>query len=160
MSREQAPEAIPVVVEFNSTGLIEDQLSPIDDPFDCGELVTDQNQTTPMLSMSANNIVVPIVKDESIIMGGSPVKSTNGHCSPDGNGQLGKREPDPDAIKMFCGQIPRHMDENDLKKMFEEFGPVYQLNVLRDKATGQSKGNSLRFSFIFVFFRWFCFWQQ
>lgn len=56
------------------------------------------------------------------------------------NGQVQKSEPDPDAIKMFVGQIPRSMDENDLRKMFEEFGAVYQLNVLRDKATGQSKG--------------------
>lgn len=50
-------------------------------------------------------------------------------------------EPDPDAIKMFVGQIPRNMDENDLRKMFEDYGPVYQLNVLRDKNTGQSKGS-------------------
>ncbi|XP_048769011.1 CUGBP Elav-like family member 2 isoform X9 [Ostrea edulis] len=56
------------------------------------------------------------------------------------NGQVQKSEPDPDAIKMFVGQIPRSMDENDLRKMFEEFGAVFQLNVLRDKATGQSKG--------------------
>ena len=49
-------------------------------------------------------------------------------------------EPDADAIKMFVGQVPRSMDENDLRKMFEEFGPIYQLNVLRDKVTGQSKG--------------------
>ena len=49
-------------------------------------------------------------------------------------------EPDPDAIKMFVGQIPRNMDENDLRKMFEDYGPVHQLNVLRDKNTGQSKG--------------------
>lgn len=48
--------------------------------------------------------------------------------------------PDPDSIKMFVGQIPRTMDEKDLKQMFEEFGPVYQLNVLRDKTTNQSKG--------------------
>ena len=54
-----------------------------------------------------------------------------------------KTEPDPDAIKMFVGQIPRSMDENDLKKMFEEFGPIYQLNVLRDKITGQSKGKAI-----------------
>ena len=53
------------------------------------------------------------------------------------------REPDHDSIKMFVGQIPRSMDENDLKKMFEEFGEVYQINVLRDKATGQSKGTFL-----------------
>ncbi|KAK3097291.1 hypothetical protein FSP39_008418 [Pinctada imbricata] len=56
------------------------------------------------------------------------------------NGQVQKTEPDPDAIKMFVGQIPRSMDENDLRKMFEEFGSVFQLNVLRDKASGQSKG--------------------
>jgi len=51
-----------------------------------------------------------------------------------------KSEPDPDSIKMFVGQIPRSMDENDLRKMFSEFGDVFQLNVLRDKDTGQSKG--------------------
>ncbi len=50
------------------------------------------------------------------------------------------RDPDPDAIKMFVGQIPRNMGEHELKKMFEEYGPVYQLNVLRDKQTGESKG--------------------
>ncbi|XP_014663084.1 PREDICTED: CUGBP Elav-like family member 1 isoform X2 [Priapulus caudatus] len=48
--------------------------------------------------------------------------------------------PDPDSIKMFVGQIPRTMDEKDLKQLFEEYGPVFQLNVLRDKTTNQSKG--------------------
>ncbi|XP_046346070.1 CUGBP Elav-like family member 2 isoform X19 [Haliotis rufescens] len=56
------------------------------------------------------------------------------------NSQTQKTEPDPDCIKMFVGQIPRSMDENDLRELFEEYGPVFQLNVLRDKATGQSKG--------------------
>ncbi|XP_070542774.1 CUGBP Elav-like family member 2 isoform X10 [Ptychodera flava] len=50
------------------------------------------------------------------------------------------QQPDPDAIKMFVGQIPRSMDENDLRKFFHEYGEVYQLNVLRDRSTGQSKG--------------------
>ncbi|XP_076305905.1 CUGBP Elav-like family member 1 isoform X6 [Tachypleus tridentatus] len=49
-------------------------------------------------------------------------------------------QPDPDAIKMFVGQIPRSWDENDLKKIFEEFGAVYQINILRDKITHQSRG--------------------
>jgi len=52
-------------------------------------------------------------------------------------------DPDPDAIKMFVGQVPRSMDEEDLRKMFEEFGPICQLNVLRDKVTGMSKGKRL-----------------
>lgn len=49
-------------------------------------------------------------------------------------------QPDPDAIKMFVGQIPRSMDEEKLRLMFEEFGKVHQINVLRDKVTSQSKG--------------------
>ena len=55
-----------------------------------------------------------------------------------------REEPDPDTIKMFVGQIPRSMDENEIRKMFEEFGPVFQLNVLRDKLSGQSKGKNLK----------------
>ena len=49
-------------------------------------------------------------------------------------------EPDPDAIKMFVGQIPRNWDENDLKNLFEEYGPIHSMNILRDKLTTQSKG--------------------
>jgi len=56
------------------------------------------------------------------------------------SGVSNSEQPDPDFIKMFVGQIPRSMDENDLRKMFEEFGRVHQINVLRDKVTGQSKG--------------------
>ena len=55
-------------------------------------------------------------------------------------GNIDKHEPDVDAIKMFCGQIPRNMHESELREMFEQFGPVFQLNVLRDKQTGESKG--------------------
>lgn len=49
-------------------------------------------------------------------------------------------QPDTDSIKMFVGQIPRHWNESDLTKIFEEFGPVYQISVLRDKVSQQSKG--------------------
>lgn len=41
---------------------------------------------------------------------------------------------------MFVGQVPRSMDEQQLKEMFEEFGRVHQINVLRDKTSGLSKG--------------------
>jgi len=69
------------------------------------------------------------------------------------NSQFHSNEPDPDAIKMFAGQIPRYMDENDLQKLFEEFGPVYQINVLRDKVTNQSKGETVHYIINF-FFNW------
>lgn len=52
----------------------------------------------------------------------------------------GEEQPDPDNIKMFVGQVPKSMDEEQLKRMFEEFGRVHSINVLRDKTTGTSKG--------------------
>ncbi|XP_020278331.1 CUGBP Elav-like family member 1 isoform X7 [Pseudomyrmex gracilis] len=49
-------------------------------------------------------------------------------------------QPDPDNIKMFVGQVPHDMDENDLRTMFEEYGRVHQINILRDKITGSHRG--------------------
>jgi CUG-BP- and ETR3-like factor len=49
-------------------------------------------------------------------------------------------EPDSDAIEMFCGQIPRTMSENELRMLFENYGRIYKLNILRDKQSGESKG--------------------
>ncbi|CAD1473550.1 unnamed protein product, partial [Heterotrigona itama] len=48
-------------------------------------------------------------------------------------------QPDPDNIKMFVGQVPHDMDENDLRKLFEEYGRVHQINILRDKITGSHR---------------------
>ncbi|XP_059361430.1 CUGBP Elav-like family member 2 isoform X4 [Carassius carassius] len=51
-------------------------------------------------------------------------------------------QPDPDAIKMFVGQIPRSWSEKELKELFEPYGAVYQINILRDRSQSppQSKG--------------------
>ena len=94
-------------------------------------------------------IVIPIVLVHEVIVKMSMLASLNmlaGKISPlsdkavnisDNNGD---DVPDDDAIKMFVGQVPRSMDEDDLKQFFEEFGPVHQLNVLRDKTSGVSRG--------------------
>ncbi|KAI1697705.1 RNA recognition motif domain-containing protein [Ditylenchus destructor] len=58
------------------------------------------------------------------------------HLSAESNGA----EADPDTIKMFVGQIPRHWDEPECRTLFEEYGPVFHLNILRDKTTNGSRG--------------------
>ncbi|XP_062705209.1 CUGBP Elav-like family member 2 isoform X2 [Aedes albopictus] len=73
----------------------------------------------------------------------TPRKSPQGYGGggdEDTGDEIIRDQPDPDYIKMFVGQVPRSMDEQQLKEMFEEFGRVHQINVLRDKTSGLSKG--------------------
>ncbi|KAL1374468.1 hypothetical protein pipiens_004906 [Culex pipiens pipiens] len=82
------------------------------------------------------------VLDDVVLSAGSmsPMGGDDGGSVIVGEDGIIRDQPDPDYIKMFVGQVPRSMDEQQLKEMFEEFGRVHQINVLRDKASGLSKG--------------------
>eukprot|EP00640_Fibrocapsa_japonica_P003000 CAMPEP_0113936028 /NCGR_PEP_ID=MMETSP1339-20121228/3033_1 /TAXON_ID=94617 /ORGANISM="Fibrocapsa japonica" /LENGTH=266 /DNA_ID=CAMNT_0000938361 /DNA_START=152 /DNA_END=949 /DNA_ORIENTATION=- /assembly_acc=CAM_ASM_000762 len=47
---------------------------------------------------------------------------------------------DPDAIKLFVGQVPKDMNEDALRPIFSEFGDIFDLMVIRDKSTGAHRG--------------------
>lgn len=44
------------------------------------------------------------------------------------------------SVKLFVGQIPREMDEENLVPYFAEFGPIVELTVIRDRITKSHKG--------------------
>ncbi|OQR99335.1 CUG-BP- and ETR-3-like factor [Achlya hypogyna] len=46
----------------------------------------------------------------------------------------------PDAVKLFVGQVPRTMEEADLRPILEAFGPLYDIVIIRDKVSGTHRG--------------------
>ncbi|XP_016313977.1 CUGBP Elav-like family member 2 isoform X17 [Sinocyclocheilus anshuiensis] len=80
-----------------------------------------------------------IMLEGRLLSAGERINGTAGKM----NGALEHSDqPDPDAIKMFVGQIPRSWSEKELKELFEPYGAVYQINILRDRSQNppQSKG--------------------
>jgi len=43
-------------------------------------------------------------------------------------------------MKLLVRNLDRAVTEDELKKMFQEFGAVQSCNLVMDKATGESKG--------------------
>mmetsp|Transcript_19522 Transcript_19522/g.55975 ORF Transcript_19522/g.55975 Transcript_19522/m.55975 type:complete len:547 (+) Transcript_19522:104-1744(+) len=46
----------------------------------------------------------------------------------------------PVEVKLFVGRVPRTYDENTLKPIFEEFGPVTDCAIIRDRESHTHKG--------------------
>ncbi|KAJ4815044.1 hypothetical protein LUZ62_027610 [Rhynchospora pubera] len=45
-----------------------------------------------------------------------------------------------DSVKLFVGQVPKHMTEEQLIALFKEVAIVDEVNIIRDKATKASRG--------------------
>eukprot|EP00339_Tiarina_fusa_P022428 CAMPEP_0117031000 /NCGR_PEP_ID=MMETSP0472-20121206/22330_1 /TAXON_ID=693140 ORGANISM="Tiarina fusus, Strain LIS" /NCGR_SAMPLE_ID=MMETSP0472 /ASSEMBLY_ACC=CAM_ASM_000603 /LENGTH=357 /DNA_ID=CAMNT_0004739231 /DNA_START=141 /DNA_END=1210 /DNA_ORIENTATION=- len=56
----------------------------------------------------------------------------------DGTGEDGNDEDEP--VKLFVGQVPKQMNEEDIFPTFDPFGPLKDVAVIRDKHTGLHRG--------------------
>lgn len=56
-----------------------------------------------------------------------------------------------ESVKVFVGQIPRHMSESQLLALFQEFAVVDEVNIIKDKITRASRGFSFFFFLQFFF---------
>ncbi|KAI3829608.1 hypothetical protein L1987_03735 [Smallanthus sonchifolius] len=50
------------------------------------------------------------------------------------------RKHSDESVKLFVGQVPKHMTEEQLAAMLQEFAIVDQVNIIKDKATRASRG--------------------
>ena len=51
---------------------------------------------------------------------------------------------EPDAIKLFVGQVPKSFEEKDLRPYLEPYGAIHELLILRDKISHVHKGGETR----------------
>ncbi|XP_019084155.1 PREDICTED: RNA-binding protein BRN1-like isoform X2 [Camelina sativa] len=50
------------------------------------------------------------------------------------------RGEEEESVKLFVGQIPKHMSESQLLTLFQEFAVVDEVNIIKDKITRASRG--------------------
>ncbi|ESQ37992.1 hypothetical protein EUTSA_v10028663mg [Eutrema salsugineum] len=51
-----------------------------------------------------------------------------------------EKNEEEDCVKLFVGQIPKHMSESQLLALFQEFAVVDEVNIIKDKITRASRG--------------------
>uniref|UniRef100_A0A7N0UNH5 RRM domain-containing protein n=1 Tax=Kalanchoe fedtschenkoi TaxID=63787 RepID=A0A7N0UNH5_KALFE len=56
------------------------------------------------------------------------------------NGEEEEEEEAAESVKLFVGQVPKHVTESHLLSFFRQFALVDQVNIIRDKATRASRG--------------------
>ncbi|MBA0637648.1 hypothetical protein Godav_025460, partial [Gossypium davidsonii] len=55
-------------------------------------------------------------------------------------GKQEKNTTSEESVKLFVGQVPKHMTEAQVLAIFEEFALVDEVNIIKDKATLSSRG--------------------
>lgn len=72
----------------------------------------------------------------------TPATATSDGYMSSGSGGLESLHPDkdPDAIKLFVGQVPKNFEEKDLKPYLDPYGTIHELSILRDKLSLTHKG--------------------
>jgi hypothetical protein len=55
-------------------------------------------------------------------------------------GETGALVKDDDAVKLFVGQVPKDMGDEDLRGYFAPFGEIFDISIIRDKITGAHRG--------------------
>ncbi|CAH2071841.1 unnamed protein product [Thlaspi arvense] len=51
-----------------------------------------------------------------------------------------EKNEEEESVKLFVGQIPKHMSESQLLALFQEFAVVDEVNIIKDKITRASRG--------------------
>ncbi|RID40118.1 hypothetical protein BRARA_J00185 [Brassica rapa] len=49
-------------------------------------------------------------------------------------------EENEERVKLFVGQVPKHMTEDQLLALFQDFSIVHEVNIIKDKITRASRG--------------------
>lgn len=96
-------------------------------------------------SSSADNVRTEVMKVDQVDAknGSNPGISTNvteiaqTTITPDGIRACPTVE-----IKLFAGRVPRTIDEPQLKPIFEEFGSVLEVIIIKDRQSGSHKGSA------------------
>jgi len=108
-----------------------------------GEVVASSSDTQPAVSGSAGASTDPVSSFGQGAPGGLGGGAMMGGVPSGGGGPAsGNSGGEGQAIKLFIGQVPRTMPDSEVRSMFEQYGPIADFTLLRDKATGQPKGET------------------